>query len=126
MSKLGMFKSGTDVLILYSNSCKARQLLKSLWSYKSRHAHFRVCLSRLFILVKIYFGILGNKYMCNQLIELMKDVTIAKDGCVDLSFQKGHLLRVRHRSQTVILVQNECGVSFTLRLNKENKDWRYF
>lgn len=64
--------------------------------------------------------------MCNELIELMKDVTIAKDGCIDLSFQKGHLLRVRHRSQTVVLVQNECGVSFTLRLNKENKDWRYF
>ena len=60
--------------------------------------------------------------MSDQLIELMKDVTIAKDGCVDLIFQKGHLLRVLYRSQTTVLVQNECGVSFTLPLSKENKD----
>ena len=64
--------------------------------------------------------------MCNEIVELIKDVTISKDGCIDLSFQKGHLLRVWHRSQTVVLVQNECGVSFTLRLSKENKDWKYF
>lgn len=64
--------------------------------------------------------------MCNKLIELMEDVTISKKGCVDLNFQKGHLLRVRHVSKTVVLVQDECGVSFTLRLNKENKDWKYF
>jgi len=65
--------------------------------------------------------------MCSVLVELLNDITLTKEGCSPIKFDKGHLLRVSLKAKSCILVQDGSdGFSFTLKTSGQDIDWKYF
>lgn len=67
---------------------------------------------------------LGEVYMENLIIELLKPVTLKKENCNPMIFESGTVLKVLMHTPEGLLVCDDSNFNFTISMKDQNTIWR--
>lgn len=67
---------------------------------------------------------LGEVYMENLVIELLKPVTLKKENCNQMIFESGTVLKVIMHTPEGLLVSDDSNFNFTISMKDQNTIWR--
>jgi hypothetical protein len=67
---------------------------------------------------------LGEVYMENLVIELLKPVTLKKENCNPMIFESGTVLKVIMHTPEGLLVSDDSNFNFTISMKDQNTIWR--
>ncbi len=62
--------------------------------------------------------------MSKDIVELLENVVLTKEGCLPIHLEKGTLLKILMRTPQKLIVSNDHMFNFTISLNEQNKVWR--
>ena len=60
------------------------------------------------------------------LIELLKEISLTKEGRPTLTFEKGTILKVLMETPSAIIVSSDSSFNFTLQVADRDKTWHIF